>query len=86
MALAFSPDAAFRSGAGAKGDEYGAGRGVEIGRRGMTASREKFGLRRILVVSQVALSLVLLVAALLFVRSLRNLYARDAGFERAVVC
>jgi putative ABC transport system permease protein len=57
------------------------GEALKSGGRGMTASREKFGLRRILVVSQVALSLVLLVAALLFVRSLRNLYARDAGFE-----
>ena len=57
------------------------GGSVKSGGRGMTALREKFGLRRILVVSQVALSLVLLVAALLFVRSLRNLLARDAGFQ-----
>ena len=32
----------------------------------LTASREKFGIRRVLVVSQVALSLVLLGGALLF--------------------
>jgi putative ABC transport system permease protein len=57
------------------------GEALKSGARGMTASREKFGLRRMLVVSQVALSLVLLVAALLFVRSLRNLYTRDAGFN-----
>jgi putative ABC transport system permease protein len=57
------------------------GDALKSGARGMTASREKFGLRRMLVVSQVALSLVLLVAALLFVRSLRNLYTRDAGFN-----
>jgi predicted permease len=49
--------------------------------RGLTANRERFGLRRILVVTQVALSLVLLVGALLFVGSLRNLINLDAGFR-----
>jgi putative ABC transport system permease protein len=49
--------------------------------RGLTADRGKFGVRRMLVISQVALSLVLLVGALLFVRSLRNLSTLDAGFR-----
>jgi predicted permease len=50
--------------------------------RGMTAGRERFGLRRILVISQVALSLVLLVGSLLFVRTLRNLLTLDPGFRQ----
>jgi len=49
--------------------------------RGMTSRRERFGLRRVLVVSQVALSLVLVVGALLFVRTLRNLTTLDPGFR-----
>ncbi|HEV3279474.1 MAG TPA: ABC transporter permease [Terriglobia bacterium] len=55
---------------------------MKSGSRGMTANRERFGLRRVLVISQVALSLVLLVGALLFSRSLRNLLTLDLGFQR----
>jgi predicted permease len=49
--------------------------------RGITAGREKFSLRRILVVAQVAMSLVLLAGAMLFVRSLQKLLTVDAGFR-----
>ncbi|MGA8599193.1 MAG: ABC transporter permease [Bryobacteraceae bacterium] len=55
---------------------------MKTGGRSLTANREKFGLRQVLVISQVSLSLVLLVGALLFSASLRNLLAVDAGFER----
>ncbi|MGO4882296.1 MAG: ABC transporter permease [Bryobacteraceae bacterium] len=54
---------------------------MRAGGRGMTAGREKFSLRRALVVTQVAMSLVLLAGALLFVRSLQKLLAVDPGFR-----
>jgi putative ABC transport system permease protein len=50
--------------------------------RGMTAGRKRFRFQRVLVASQVALSLVLLAGALLFARSLRNLMTRDPGFRQ----
>ncbi|HET9741202.1 MAG TPA: ABC transporter permease [Terriglobales bacterium] len=57
------------------------GAAMKAGSRGLTAGRERFGLRQSLVVSQVALSLVLLFGALLFTRTLRNLLTLDAGFQ-----
>ena len=54
---------------------------IRTGGRSMTGGRERFSLRRTLVATQVALSLVLLVGALLFVRSLRNLLTTEAGFN-----
>jgi putative ABC transport system permease protein len=50
--------------------------------RGATAGRGRFAIRRALVVSQVAFSLVLLMAALLFVRSFRNIVTLNAGFQQ----
>ncbi len=50
--------------------------------RGLSAGRERFLLRRGLIVSQVAISLVLLVGTLLFVRTFRNLLNLDVGFRQ----
>jgi putative ABC transport system permease protein len=55
---------------------------LKTGGRGTTAGRDRFRLQRILVASQVALSLVLLAGALLFARSLQNLMTRDTGFQQ----
>ena len=55
---------------------------LKEGGRGTTDGGSRFGLRRVLVVAQIALSLTLLVVALLFARSLGKLASVDAGFER----
>jgi putative ABC transport system permease protein len=58
---------------------------LKTGGRGVTTSRERFGLRRGLVVAQVALSLVLLIGALMFTRTLYNLLTVDPGFNQDVL-
>jgi predicted permease len=58
---------------------------LKVGSRGVTPGRERFGLRRLLVLSQVSLSLVLAVCALLFVRTLQNLAHVRTGFRQAGV-
>jgi putative ABC transport system permease protein len=55
---------------------------LQSGGRGATVGHERFSLRRILIVSQVALSVVLLMGALLFVRSLRKLTTLNVGFQQ----
>jgi len=50
--------------------------------RGLLSGRDRFSLRRTLVVVQVALSLVLLTGALLFTRSLNKLLTVDSGFRQ----
>jgi predicted permease len=52
------------------------------GGRGATGSRHRLRADRALAVAQVALSLTLLIGAGLFVRSLHQLNARDAGIDR----
>ncbi len=58
------------------------GAAMKASGRGLTAGRERFSLRRALVVVQVALSLVLVASALLFSRSLNKLMRVDAGFRQ----
>lgn len=53
--------------------------------RGTSEGRDRVIVRRLLVVGQVALSLVLLVGALMFVITLRNLQAADTGMQTAGV-
>ncbi len=58
---------------------------LKAGARGVAGSRERFAMQRLMVVSQVAISMVLLVGALLFVRSYRNLMTTDPGMrERGI--
>jgi predicted permease len=56
---------------------------VKSGGRGTTVGRERLLLRRVLVAGQVSVSLILLIVALLFVRSFRNLITLDTGFRRS---
>jgi len=58
------------------------GAAMKAAGRGLTAGRERFTLRRGLVVFQVALSLVLVAGAFLFSRSLNKLSNLDAGFNQ----
>src|SRR5262249_20650366 len=58
------------------------GAAMKTGGRGTTDLQGRFGTRQLLVIVQVALSLVLLVSALLFLRSLRNLVTQDPGFRK----
>ena len=58
---------------------------LKSGGRGMTAGRQRFSFQQALVVSQIAFSLVLLVGALLFVRSFWNLQTLDPGFRQSGV-
>lgn len=57
------------------------GAAMKASGRGLTASRERFSLRRALVVVQVALSMVLVAGALLFSRSLNKLETVETGFQ-----
>lgn len=55
---------------------------IKSGSRSATSGRESLSLQRILVISQITISLILLVGALLFVHSFWNLTKVDPGFRK----
>jgi len=55
---------------------------LKAGQRGLVGNRERFSLQRLMVITQIAVSMVLLVGALLFVRSYRNLLTIDIGMRQ----
>ena len=55
---------------------------MKTGGRGLSAGRDRLAVQRTMVVMQIAVSLVLLVAALMFVRSFRNLVSFDPGIRQ----
>jgi len=57
------------------------GAAIKSGGRSLTEGRERFSAQRVLVVVQISVSLVLVVGALLFVGSFRNLMTLDPGFR-----
>jgi predicted permease len=65
---------------GAKADPITA---LKAGAPSMTGSRERFSMQRLMVVTQIAVSMVLLVGALLFVRSYRKLVTIDPGMRES---
>ena len=55
---------------------------LKAGARGVAGSRERFSAQRAMVITQIAVSMVLLVGALLFVRSYRNLTNLNPGMRQ----
>src|SRR6202453_1033436 len=65
---------------GAKADPIAA---LKSGERGIFGNRQHFFVQRLMVITQIAVSMVLLVGALLFVRSYRNLMTLDPGMRES---
>jgi predicted permease len=56
---------------------------LKSGERGIAGNRQHFFVQRLMVITQIAVSMVLLVGALLFVRSYRNLMTLDPGMRES---
>ena len=56
---------------------------LKSGERGVVGNRERFSVQRAMVITQIAVSMVLLTGALLFVRSYRNLMTLNPGIRES---
>jgi predicted permease len=56
---------------------------LKAGERGVAGNRERFFVQRVMVITQIAVSMVLLVGALLFMRSYRNLMTLNLGLRQS---
>ena len=56
---------------------------LKSGQRGVVGNRERFSMQRAMVITQIAVSMVLLVGALLFVRSYSNLLTLNPGIRES---
>jgi predicted permease len=56
---------------------------MKSGQRGVVGNRERFSMQRAMVITQIAVSMVLLAGALLFVRSYRNLMTLNPGMRES---
>ncbi|MFL6352229.1 MAG: ADOP family duplicated permease [Bryobacteraceae bacterium] len=64
-----------------RGTQTDPGEAIKTGSRGMTGSRQRGWFQSALIISQIAISLVLLIAAILFIRSFWNLVTLNPGFR-----
>ena len=71
----------FSSGPILRASRTDAGDALKSGSRTLTSGRRRVAVRKLLVASQIAFSLVLLVGTLMFVQTLRNLQTVDPGFD-----
>jgi predicted permease len=69
-----------------RGSRIDPGEAIKTGSRGMTGNRQRGWFQSALIISQIAISLVLLIAAIFFVRSFWNLMTLNPGFrEKGIV-
>jgi predicted permease len=82
VAVAFATCVLFGLAPALRATRVDASAAMKSGGRGTTADRSRFGFQQVLIASQVAVSLVLVTGALLFVTSFRRLNTLDTGFRQ----